>query len=91
MDIEEILLDTPENQSDIGEAQADIPGEILQPFADVEETPAPKKAKAKGRPTGAKNKQPSQPRAKKKVIIQEPVADDSPRYDNILIAHATVT
>ncbi len=81
MDIEEILLDTPENQSDIGEAQADIPGEILQPFADVEETPAPKKAKAKGRPTGAKNKQPSQPRAKKKVIIQEPVADDSPRYE----------
>ena len=77
-DIEEIVLDIPENQPDIGESQADIPEEYLQPVADIEETP--KKAKAKGRPTGARNKQPSKPRAKR-VIIQEPVVDDSPQYE----------
>ncbi len=77
-DIEEILLDIPENQPDIGESQPDIPEEILQPVADIEETP--KKAKAKGRPIGARNKQPSKPRAKR-VVIQEPVADDSPQYE----------
>ena len=77
-DIEEILLDIPENQPDIGEILEDIPVEIVQPVADIEETP--KKAKAKGRPTGARNKQPSKPRAKR-VIIQEPVVDDSPQYE----------
>ena len=73
-DIEEIVLDNQEIEPDIGESQADIPEEYLQPVADIEETP--KKAKAKGRPTGARNKQPSKPRAKR-VIIQEPVVDDS--------------
>ncbi len=77
-DIEEIVLDIPENQPDIGESQPDIPEEILQPVAVIEETP--KKAKAKGRPIGARNKQPSKPRAKR-VVIQEPVADDSPQYE----------
>ena len=78
MDIEEIVLDIPENQPDIGEILEDIPVEIVLPVADIEEVP--KKAKAKGRPTGAKNKQPSKPRAKR-VIIQEPVVDDSPQYE----------
>ena len=78
MDLEEIVLDIPENQPDIGEILEDIPVEIVQPVADIEETP--KKAKAKGRPTGARNKQPSKPRAKR-VIIQEPVVDDSPQYE----------
>ena len=78
MDLEEIVLDIPENQPDIEESLPDIPVEIVQPVADIEEIP--KKAKAKGRPTGAKNKQPSKPRAKR-VIIQEPVADDSPQYE----------
>ena len=77
-DIEEIVLDNQEIEPDIGESQADIPEEYLQPVADIEETP--KKAKAKGRPTGARNKQPSKPRAKR-VIIQEPVVDDSPQYE----------
>ena len=76
MDIEEIVLDNPE--PDIEESLPDIPVEIVQPVADIEETP--KKAKAKGRPTGARNKQPSKPRAKR-VIIQEPVEDDSPQYE----------
>ena len=77
-DIQEIPLDIPENQPDIEESLPDIPVEIVQPVADIEETP--KKAKAKGRPTGARNKQPSKPRAKR-VIIQEPVEDDSPQYE----------
>ena len=78
MDIEEIVLDIPENQPDIGEILEDIPVEIVHPVADIEEIP--KKAKAKGRPTGAKNKQPSKPRAKR-VIVQEPVVDESPQYE----------
>ena len=77
-DIQEIPLDIPENQPDIGEILEDIPVEIVHPVADIEEIP--KKAKAKGRPTGARNKQPSKPRAKR-VIIQEPVEDDSPQYE----------
>ncbi len=77
-DIQEIPLDIPENQPDIEESLPDIPVEIVQLVADIEETP--KKAKAKGRPAGAKNKQPSKPRAKR-VVIQEPVADDSPSYE----------
>ncbi len=79
-DIQEIPLDIPENQPDIEESLPDIPVEIVQPVADIEETPAPKKAKAKGRPAGAKNKQSSKPRAKR-VVIQEPVVDDSPQYE----------
>ncbi len=78
MDIEEIVLDIPENQPDIGEILEDIPVEIAQPVADIEEIP--KKAKAKGRPAGAKNKQPSKPRAKR-VIVQEPIAVDPPQYE----------
>ena len=78
MDIEEIVLDIPENQPDIGEILEDIPVEIVHPVADIEEVP--KKAKAKGRPAGAKNKQPSKPRAKR-VIVQEPVVDESPQYE----------
>ncbi len=77
-DIEEIVLDSQEIEPDIGESQPDIPEEYLQSAADIEETP--KKAKAKGRPIGARNKQPSKPRAKR-VVIQEPVADDSPQYE----------
>ncbi len=75
-DIQEIPLDIPENRPDIEESLPDI--QIESAHADIEEIP--KKAKAKGRPTGAKNKQPSKPRAKR-VIIQEPVADDSPQYE----------
>ena len=80
VDIQEIPLDIPDSQPDISENQTDIPE--FQPDIPeiVEETPVPKKAKAKGRPTGAKNKQPSKPRAKR-VIIQEPVVDDSPQYE----------
>ena len=78
MDLEEIFLEGQENQPDIGEILEDIPVEIVQPVADIEETP--KKPKAKGRPTGARNKQPSKPRAKR-VIIQEPVVDESPQYE----------
>ena len=80
VDIQEIPLDISDSQPDISDNQTNIPE--FQPDIPeiVEETPVPKKAKAKGRPTGAKNKQPSKPRAKR-VIIQEPVVDDSPQYE----------
>ena len=80
VDIQEIPLDIPDSQPDILDNQTNIPE--FQPDIPeiVEETPVPKKAKAKGRPTGARNKQPSKPRAKR-VIIQEPVVDDSPQYE----------
>ncbi len=78
MDLEEIVLDIPENRPDIEESLPDIPIEIVQPAEDIEEIP--KKAKAKGRPAGAKNKQPSKPRAKR-VIVQEPIAVDPPQYE----------
>ena len=77
-DIEEIVLDSQDNQPDTEEILEDIPEEIVQPAAVIEEIP--KMARPKGRPAGAKNKQPSKPRAKR-VVIQEPVADDSPQYE----------
>ena len=69
-DIREVPLDNSESPVDIEEIQA----EITQPVVDIEKTP--KKAKAKGRPAGAKNKGPSKPRAKR-VVFQEPVASEA--------------
>ncbi len=76
-EIIEIPLDNPESSEDIAELPAEI-SEIAQPAS--EETPGPKKARAKGRPKGALNKQPSKPRVKR-VVIEEPVtaeADEPP-------------
>ena len=70
-DIREVPLDNSESPVDIEEIQA----EITQPVVDIEEE-KPKKAKAKGRPAGAKNKAPSKPRAKR-VVFQEPVASEA--------------
>ena len=70
-DIREVPLDNSESPVDIEEIQA----EITQPVVDIEEE-KPKKAKAKGRPAGAKNKGPSKPRAKR-VVFQEPVASEA--------------
>ena len=39
MDLEEIVLDIPENQPDIEESLPDIPVEIVQPAEDIEEIP----------------------------------------------------
>ncbi len=74
-EILEFIGENPDNQPDIVEIFEDIPEEIMQPVVDVVEIP--KVAKAKGRPTGAKNKQPSKPRVKK-VSIQEPIEVDPP-------------
>ncbi len=71
MDIEEVALDNPE----IEESLPDIP--LAEESVPAEEIPVPKKAKAKGRPAGAKNKEPK-PRTKK-VVFQEPV--DPPQYE----------
>jgi len=70
-DIQEIPLDIEETLADI----ADITEDSHQIVEDIAETPSqvePEKPKprAKGRPKGAANKQPSKPRAKK-VQIQE--------------------
>ncbi len=73
----ELIGENPDNQPDIVEIFEDMPEEIMQPVVDVVEIP--KVAKAKGRPTGAKNKQPSKPRVKK-VSIQEPIEVD-PLYE----------
>ena len=70
-DIREVPLDNSESPVDTEEIQA----EITQPVVDIEEE-KPKKAKAKGRPAGAKNKAPSKPRAKR-VVFQEPVASEA--------------
>ena len=70
-DILEVPLDNSESPVDIEEIQA----EITQPVVDIEEE-KPKKAKAKGRPAGAKNKAPSKPRAKR-AVFQEPVASEA--------------
>ena len=70
-DIREVPLDNSESPVDIEEIQA----EITQPVVDIEEE-KPKKAKAKGRPAGAKNKGPSKPRAKR-VVCQKPVASEA--------------
>ena len=74
-DIREVPLDNSESPVDIEEIQA----EISQPVVDIEEPPVPKKAKAKGRPAGAKNKGPSKPRAKRVVFLSgmEPVASEA--------------
>ncbi len=67
-DIQEVPLVNSESPVYIEENQAEI--------VDIEEPPVPKKAKAKGRPAGAKNKGPSKPRAKR-VVFQEPVASEA--------------
>jgi hypothetical protein len=68
-DITEIPLDIPEVAEDIAEivedSQTNIPDIASEIPSPVE--PEKPKAKAKGRPKGAQNKQPSKPRAKKQV------------------------
>ena len=79
-DIQEIPLEIPldnENiQPEIQEENIEIEPEIQKETAPVEEI-IPVKPKAKGRPKGASNKQPSKPRPKRKVPVEEtPVEED---------------
>ena len=68
-DIQEIPLDNENIQPEIQEENIEIEQEI-QKETPVEEI-IPVKAKAKGRPKGASNKQPSKPRPKRKPVIEE--------------------
>ena len=76
-DIQEIPLDNPEIpldneniQPEIKEENTEIESEIQKENA-VEEEISPVKPKAKGRPKGASNKQPSKPRPKRKPVVEE--------------------
>ena len=82
-DIQEIPLDNPETpldneniQPEIKEENTEIEPEIKKETAHVEEEIIPVKAKAKGRPKGASNKQPSKPRPKRKTVVEETVEEE---------------
>ena len=70
-DIQEIPLGTEETLADIADITEDS-HQIVEDIAEIPSQVEPEKPKpkAKGRPKGAANKQPSKPRAKK-VQIQE--------------------
>ena len=71
LDNTEIPLDNENIQPEIKEENTEIEPEI-QKETPVEEI-IPVKAKAKGRPKGASNKQPSKPRPKRKTVVEETV------------------
>ena len=76
LDNTEIPLDNENIQPEIQEENIEIQPEI-QKETPVEEEIIPVKPKAKGRPKGASNKQPSKPRPKRKVPVEEtPVEED---------------
>jgi len=81
-DIQEIPLDNTEIPLDNENIQPEIKEENTEIEKEIEkETPVeeiiPVKPKAKGRPKGASNKQPSKPRPKRKVPVEEtPVEED---------------
>ena len=70
LDIQETTQTLPEITTDIQKVEAEIQ-EIEEETPKVEEEAAQKiKPKAKGRPKGSANKQPSKPRVKK-VVVEE--------------------
>ena len=80
LDNTEIPLDNENIQPEIQEENIEIQPEIQKETAPVEEI-IPVKAKAKGRPKGASNKQPSKPRPKRKAPVEEtPVEEDNENY-----------
>ena len=80
--IQEIPLYIAEEVQDIVEDIAEIKaGEepvILDPGEEVKPVMKPK---AKGRPKGSRNLQPSKPRARKAQIREAPVEEESPVYE----------
>ena len=81
LDNTEIPLDNENIQPEIKEENTEIEPEI-QKETPVEEEIIPVKAKAKGRPKGASNKQPSKPRPKRKTVVEETpvVEEDNENY-----------
>ena len=70
LDNTEIPLDNENIQPEIQEENIEIQPEI-QKETPVEEEISPVKAKAKGRPKGAKNLGPPKPRPKRKTVVEE--------------------
>ena len=75
-DIQEIPLENENIQPESQEENIEIQPEIIQKETPVEEEIIPVKAKAKGRPKGASNKQPSKPRPKRKTVVEETVEEE---------------
>ena len=75
LDNTEIPLDNENIQPEIKEENTEIEPEI-QKETPVEEEIIPVKPKAKGRPKGASNKQPSKPRPKRKTVVEETVEEE---------------
>ena len=71
LDNTEIPLENENIQPEIQEENIEIQPEIIQKETHVEEEISPVKAKAKGRPKGAKNLGPPKPRPKRKPVIEE--------------------
>ena len=74
LDNTEIPLDNENIQPEIQEENKEIEPEIQKET--VEEEIIPVKPKAKGRPKGASNKQPSKPRPKRKAPVEETVEEE---------------
>ena len=72
-DIQEIPLDIAEEVQDIAEDIAEMKAEEESEPVALEEVMPVMKPKAKGRPKGSRNLQPSKPRAKKTQIQEAPV------------------
>ena len=77
-DIQEIPLDNTEQVLDIVEDITEIQTEEPEIFEEVKPVMKPK---AKGRPKGSRNLQPSKPRARKAQIREAPVEEESPVYE----------
>ena len=80
-DIQEIPLDNTENTLENENIQPEIKEENIEIQPEIQkETPveeiSPVKAKAKGRPKGASNKQPSKPRPKRKAPVEETIEEE---------------
>ena len=74
-DVQEIPLEIAEEVQDIAEDIAETKaGEESEPVV-LEEVKSVMKPKAKGRPKGSRNLQPSKPRAKKTQIQEAPVEE----------------
>ena len=80
-DIQEIPLDIAKEVRDIVEDIADAKAEEESEPVALEEVKPVMKPKAKGRPKGSRNLQPSKPRAKKTQIQEAPVEAEPLAYE----------
>ena len=76
LDNTEIPLDNEHIQTEIKEENIEIEPEIIQKETAPVEEIIPVKAKAKGRPKGAKNLGPPKPRPKRKTVVEETVEEE---------------